>query len=194
MSDQTGERPGTSPGAGTSAGNNQAGNDTAERRNPGGTTEDSERTLLIDRLAESQRGLGRFLARDRSMPLLATTLTMQQLKVVMSLSFLGSASGQDLARELGIGLATMTGIVDRVVARGLASRREDPTDRRVRRVELTPAGRDLAAQILDAGASTWRDLLAHLDLETLRDLERVMGRLTELMADLHAKDHTPCAP
>ena len=41
---------------------------------------------------------------------------------------------------MGVSLATITGIVDRLAAQGLVTRREDPRDRRVRRVELT-AGR-----------------------------------------------------
>ncbi|GIH26717.1 hypothetical protein Aph01nite_50270 [Acrocarpospora phusangensis] len=173
MSDETGKTPDLTPG-GVGASDIDSAADVKE-----------ERQRLLERLGELQHGMGRFFARDRSLPLLASNLTMQQLKVVMTLSFLGSASGQDLARELGIGLGTITGIVDRVVAQGLASRHEDPSDRRVRRVELTPAGRDLSTQILDAGAATWRDLLAHLDLDTLRDLERVMRRLVEVMSELH---------
>ncbi|GAA1004127.1 hypothetical protein Aple_086250 [Acrocarpospora pleiomorpha] len=179
MSDETGTRPDLTPGDDVSGYVNDPDDFGLSAE------EAEERRSLLESLGETQHGMGRFLARDRSLPLLASNLTMQQLKVVMTLAFLGSASGQDLARELGIGLGTVTGIVDRVVAQGLATRHEDPADRRVRRVELTPAGRDLTAQILDAGTATWRDLLAHLDLTTLRDLDRVMRRLLEVMSTLH---------
>ncbi|GAA0404609.1 hypothetical protein Acor_23850 [Acrocarpospora corrugata] len=180
MSDETGKRPDPTPG-------DHVGGSTADpdADPPADPREQEERQRLLELIGEAQHGMGRFFARDRSLPLLASNLTMQQLKIVMTLSFLGSASGQDLARELGIGLGTVTGIVDRVVAQGLATRHEDPADRRVRRVELTPAGRHLTAQILDAGTATWRDVLAHLDMGTLRDLERVMRRLLDAMAALH---------
>jgi DNA-binding MarR family transcriptional regulator len=102
---------------------------------------------------------------------------MPQLKVVMFLAFHGSTSGQDLARQLGVGLGTVTGIVDRVVAQGLATRREDPHDRRVRRVELTAEGHAVAEEILDSGTAEWRAILSRLDTDTLRDLERVMRKL-----------------
>ncbi|WP_310742248.1 MarR family transcriptional regulator [Microbispora sp. H13382] len=150
--------------------------------------EDAERGCIIARLAELQRSMGRFFARDRSMPLLASTLTMQQLKVVMFLSFAGSTSGQELARHLGVGLATVTGIVDRVVAQGLASRHEDPHDRRVRRVELTEAGRRLTSEIIEAGTGGYIRLLRRLDTETLRTMETVMRKIEDAMRDMHADD------
>nr|WP_062340198.1 MarR family transcriptional regulator [Herbidospora sakaeratensis] len=147
------------------------------------TTDGDERDQLIDWIADTQRLLGRAFARDRSLPLLATTLTMQQLKVIVALSFHESASGQELARELGIGLGTLTGIVDRLVAHGLVSRREDPADRRVRRLTLTTEGRTLTDEMLDAGAANWRQILTHLDTDTLRDMSRVMQRISDVLIE-----------
>jgi DNA-binding MarR family transcriptional regulator len=149
-----------------------------------------DRDEIIARLAELQRGLGRFFARDRSLPIMASNLTMQQLKVVMFLSFHGSTSGQELARHLHVGLGTVTGIVDRVVAQGLATRREDPNDRRIRRVELTEAGKRLTAEIVDAGTTGYRRLLEHLDTETLRTMETVMRKIQQAMRDMAAEDHS----
>ncbi|MFD0891253.1 hypothetical protein ACFQ08_42465, partial [Streptosporangium algeriense] len=52
-----------------------------------------------------------------------------------------------------------------------------PNDRRVRRVELTPAGRTLVEQITDAGLADFRHLLGFLDTQTLRDALSVMTRI-----------------
>ncbi|GGO11163.1 hypothetical protein GCM10010116_22480 [Microbispora rosea subsp. aerata] len=155
---------------------------------PVASEDDAERGCIIARLAELQRSMGRFFARDRSMPLLASSLTMQQLKVVMFLSFAGSTSGQELARHLGVGLTTVTGIVDRVVAQGLATRHEDPNDRRVRRVELTEAGRRLTSEIIEAGTGGYIRLLRRLDTETLRTMETVMRKIEDAMREMHAED------
>ncbi|MBO3749735.1 MarR family transcriptional regulator [Streptosporangiaceae bacterium NEAU-GS5] len=144
---------------------------------------DNAREALIDWLVETQRGMGRHFARARSLPLLASNLTMPQLKLVMFLAFHGSTAGQDIARQLGVGLGTVTGIVDRVIAQGLATRREDPHDRRVRRVELTPKGHALAEEILDTGTAEWRAILSRLDTDTLRDLERVFLKLDAALHD-----------
>ncbi|MEU0570983.1 MarR family transcriptional regulator [Nonomuraea sp. NPDC005983] len=144
---------------------------------------DDEREDLIERITETQRGLGRTFARHPS-PLFTSNLTMRQLKVVMLLSLNGSASGQNLAQDLGVGLGTVTGIVDRLVTAGLVSRHEDPHDRRVRRVELTAAGAELVEEIQDAGLQQYRRIVAHLDTETLRALELVTRRIRAVADEL----------
>jgi DNA-binding MarR family transcriptional regulator len=140
---------------------------------------DDERETLIHRITETQRGLGRVFAQTRS-PLFTSNLTMRQLTVVMMLSAEGSASGQEIAHNLGVGLGTVTGIVDRLVTHGLVSRHEDPRDRRVRRIELTDAGAKLVSEIHDAGLEQYRRIMQHLDTETLRDLDRVTTRIREV--------------
>lgn len=150
---------------------------------------DDERDRLINRIGELQRDLGRFLAQRRPpSPLFDSNLTMRQLSVVMLLSYQDSASGQDLAHYLGVGLGTVTGIVDRLVGHGLVTRREDPNDRRVRRVELTPAGRTLVERITDAGLADFRHLIGLLDTQTLRDLLSVMDKLEAATVALCRQD------
>lgn len=143
-----------------------------------------ERDQLIKRISEIQRGLGRYFARDPS-PLFTSNLTMRQLKVVVLLSFTGSASGQDLAADLGVGLGTVTGIVDRLVGHGLVSRHEDPHDRRVRRIELTAQGRALVEEINDSGLQRFRRIMERLDTDTLRALEEVTQKVLAAAQDLH---------
>lgn len=143
-----------------------------------------ERDDLIRQIIEIQRDLGRALARRQS-PLFSSNLTMRQLKVIMLVAAEGSATGQDLAQHLGVTLGTVTGLVDRLVAHGLVSRQEDPQDRRVRRVSLTPAGRTLIEEINNAGLQEYRQIMKHLDLETLRCLHHVTVRLHEVAAELH---------
>ncbi|GAA4203847.1 hypothetical protein GCM10022252_62090 [Streptosporangium oxazolinicum] len=150
----------------------------------------NDREQLIDQIGAMQRDLGRLLAQHSApSPLFDSNLTMRQLKVVMILSDQDSASGQDLATHLDVGLGTVTGIVDRLVAHGLVTRREDPHDRRIRRVHLTPAGHTLIEQITDAGLTEFRRLLRHLDTPTLRDLCAIVDKLQR--AALTLRDHNP---
>ncbi|MEO3812526.1 MarR family transcriptional regulator [Sphaerisporangium sp. B11E5] len=146
---------------------------------------DAEREELIARIGESQHALGRAFAHDRSMPLLASNLTMQQLKVALILAHHGSTPGQELAHTLGVGLGTVTGIVDRLAAQGLVTRREDPNDRRVRLVELTDAGRRMTEQLIDAGLAGYRRLLDLLDTDALRRLDQVMAELRAAVTELY---------
>ncbi|TMR19216.1 MarR family transcriptional regulator [Nonomuraea zeae] len=138
-----------------------------------------EREELIRRITGTQRDLARLFAQHQS-PLFTSNLTMRQLKVVMLLSISGSASGQDLAHALGVGLGTVTGIVDRLVAHGLVSRHEDPQDRRVRRAELTPAGAALIEEINNAGMEHYQRIMDHLDTETLRALDHAVRAIRDV--------------
>jgi DNA-binding MarR family transcriptional regulator len=147
-------------------------------------TTDDDREALIQRISLLQRDLGRAWAHDRSMPVLLSTLTMQQFKVVMILSLQGSVSGQELAQKLGVGLGTVTGIVDRLVARDLVDRREDPADRRIRRIGLTDHGRKFTDEIADAGLARFRMVLERLDTETLHDFEQTMRKFTDAAMEL----------
>ncbi|MEU8245729.1 MarR family transcriptional regulator [Nonomuraea sp. NPDC048916] len=143
----------------------------------------NERDDLIRRITETQRSLGRAFAQHQS-PLFASNLTMRQLKVIVILAINGSASGQELATGLGVGLGTVTGIVDRLVAQGLVSRHEDPHDRRVRRVELTDAGVKLIEEINDARLEQYDLIMRHLDTDTLRALDMVIRRIRAVADEL----------
>jgi DNA-binding MarR family transcriptional regulator len=144
--------------------------------------QDAEKGPLVERVVEAQRQLQRSIASTHSNPLLQVNLTMQQLKVLIMLSTGGRRSSQELTRGLGVGSATVTGLVDRLVAQGLVARREDPRDRRVRLVEPTSMGRELIAQLEEAGAGHLRGLLETLDVSDLLSLERIIIRLTEAAA------------
>jgi DNA-binding MarR family transcriptional regulator len=130
----------------------------------------------------------------RSDPLLATSLTMPQLKALLVLHLRPEASGQDVMAAMGISLATVTGIVDRLAAHGLVTRREDPRDRRVRRLELTPAGRELMEGIITAGAAHQQRLLARLDDDALRIVEQAIDHLLDAAEAEQAAGEIPASP
>jgi DNA-binding MarR family transcriptional regulator len=139
----------------------------------------SERDNAIARIMRAQVRLYHLFALDRSNPLIAANLTMPQLKALLVLSLRPDASGQDVTDVMGISLATVTGIMDRLVAQGLVARREDPRDRRIRRLDLTPAGRELIDGINTAGAAHQRRLLAHLPVDKLLVIEQAVGYILE---------------
>ena len=121
---------------------------------------------------------GVLFAVDRTNPIFSVNLTMQQLKVLWLLSAQDGIGSQDLARQLGVTPATLSGIVDRLVAQGYAARTEDRDDRRVRRISLSPAGRAAMEEIMDSGTRTQRRLFDRLDDETLEMIVTVLERIT----------------
>jgi DNA-binding MarR family transcriptional regulator len=131
----------------------------------------------IERIMQARHDMTHAFAFARSGPLLAANLTMSQLKVLLVLARHDGASGHDLASALGVGPATLTGIVDRLVAHGLVTRREDSIDRRVRRVVLASAGREVVEAIIMAGGEQQRRILERLSVDELGVVERAFQLL-----------------
>ncbi|MFE9247823.1 MarR family winged helix-turn-helix transcriptional regulator [Streptomyces sp. NPDC007088] len=104
-------------------------------------------------------------------------LTGAQAKVLGLLS-LEPMPMRRIARKLKCEPSNVTGIIDRLEARGLVERRPDPDDRRVKLAAPTEQGRQTARQLRD-GLDFAREPLAGLSRAerlTLRDLLiRVVG-------------------
>jgi DNA-binding MarR family transcriptional regulator len=139
--------------------------------------------LIADIMGAQQR-LQRLFAYDRSNPLFSSQLTLSQLRILMLLSRSEGMSGSELAEELGVGLAALSGMIDRLVTNDLVLRREDPHDRRVRRISLSKAGDDLIGGIITAGAEKERKLLSRLTAEELAALSESMNLLAKVAQEM----------
>ncbi|GLX48546.1 MarR family transcriptional regulator [Streptomyces hygroscopicus subsp. hygroscopicus] len=105
----------------------------------------------------------------------AHALTGAQAKLLSLLS-LGPLPMRKLAQKLKCEPSNVTGIVDRLEARGLAERRPDPADRRVKMAAATDEGLRVARDLRE-GLRFAREPLAGLSEQergTLRDLLRRM--------------------
>jgi MarR family transcriptional regulator, transcriptional regulator for hemolysin len=89
----------------------------------------------------------------------------------------GPLSQSELADRLGVEGATMVAMVDRLVRAGLVVREPSTTDRRVKRVVLTPAGNLLYDKVRMEAAAFRKALLADIDPKKLL-------AATELLEDL----------
>ncbi|POX53774.1 MarR family transcriptional regulator [Streptomyces sp. Ru71] len=95
---------------------------------------------------------------------------------LLSLLSLEPLPMRKLAQKLKCEPSNVTGIVDRLEARGLVERRPDPADRRVKLAAATDEGRRVARDLRD-GLRFAREPLAGLsdaERESLRDLLRRM--------------------
>jgi DNA-binding MarR family transcriptional regulator len=138
---------------------------------------DPERDGLISAIEAHESRWHRNLVRLAPHPMFDSGLTMQQFRALLLLSADGPLPQGQLAAALGVGLATVTGIVDRLVARGLVERTEDAHDRRVRRAGLSSAGMAFLEQITNAGQEPRRRLLKVIDIDALRGLEHGLAAL-----------------
>lgn len=139
---------------------------------------------LIARIMDTQRRMQYLFAHDRSNPLFDAHLTMPQLKILLMVAAGGGSSGQELQRFMGVSPATVTGIVDRLVAHDLVTRHEDLHDRRVRRVVLTPHGQEIVDRIIMAGTERQARVLRRMTTDELG----VVVRATELLVAAAEED------
>lgn len=142
-----------------------------------------EKNRLIERIEGHERGFMRLMARENAAGLFSLNLTMRQIKVLMVLDIEESLSMHELADRLGVGLATTTGIVDRLAAQDLVGRREDPADRRIRRIELSAHGHEVIDQIRYSGRERKRRVLRRLDVDVLAAFDQVMEALGAAVED-----------
>lgn len=117
--------------------------------------------LIADIMGAQQR-LQQLFGYDRADPLFSSHLTLSQFKILMLLARHGNVSGGELAGMLGVGLAALSGMVDRLVQQDLVARTEDLHDRRVRRIGLSRKGAELIGSIVNAGEAKMRALLSRL--------------------------------
>jgi MarR family transcriptional regulator for hemolysin len=76
-------------------------------------------------------------------------------------------SQTQLADQMGVEGATMVAMVDRLVKSGLVVREVSTTDRRIKRVVLTAAGREVYDLVKVEAAAVRTDLLASVNTQDL---------------------------
>lgn len=87
----------------------------------------------------------------------------------------------ELQRRMLLAPATITGLVDALVKRGLVSRRRDEEDRRLVLLQLTPAGKELVDEVLEYRASVLQSALDGQDV----DAKLFIAYLDKIFQNLH---------
>ncbi|WP_062302116.1 MarR family winged helix-turn-helix transcriptional regulator [Demequina subtropica] len=128
----------------------------------------------------------------KSVPSLAETvshmgLTLHQFRALVILYAEDGCTTTDLADAVGVHPSVATGIVQRMVQRGIFNRHEDPDDRRIRRLSLTAEGRELAQEVVGTARVQRRAQLAALDDA---QLAQIRGALETMTAGLAASRAT----
>ena len=102
-------------------------------------------------------------------------VTPQQAKALLALD--DALPMRRLAERLGAEPSNITGIVDRLQARGLVERQADPTDRRIKLIAATDAGKSVTAELRGhlRFASDPLVALTEPQRRTLRDLLYLMA-------------------
>jgi len=121
-----------------------------------------------------------FFTQRSSLPTLAAELRLSPAQVhVLHVIAPGQPipMGQ-LADTLSCDASNVTGLVDRLESRGLVRRRPSDSDRRVKVLDLTPAGARLRAALVDRMTAP-PDMLSRLSPADQRALFRILSQLFE---------------
>jgi DNA-binding MarR family transcriptional regulator len=109
--------------------------------------------------------------------LLHMDVTMPQLKIMFILFINGVMRMSDLAADLQVTLATATGLVDRLVERGMVVRESQADDRRVVLSRLSDKGQKAVSGIWESARKNTRKLLLTVDTGQLEKLTEVLGNI-----------------
>jgi len=149
------------------------------------TSADGDRVALLTRLVQLHASFDRRAVSSLAEPLMSTPLTMQQLKVLTLIAAeRDRATGHGLAETLGVSVATMSGLVDRLVEHGMVRRSDDPDDRRIRRLSVTDAGSSTLRSLISSGNRMPPQVLDRLSDDDLRALVQGLVALDRAMAEL----------
>jgi DNA-binding MarR family transcriptional regulator len=116
-------------------------------------------------------------------------VTRSQWWVLANLSRHDSADGMmqtELARLMDVGKVTLGGLIDRLEASGYVARRPDPSDRRAKRVVLTPSGVRLLAEIQKIGEVVNAKIVADIPRSDIARTEDVLHRMKQQLISMDA--------
>jgi DNA-binding MarR family transcriptional regulator len=117
-------------------------------------------------------------------------LSMPRIKLLQYLSHSGPTRQNVIATCFDIAPRSVTDMVDCMERDGLAVRRDDPSDRRAKLVELTPTGSEAAARAGDARDELFGHIFGVLDAAQRASLLDLLTTLDKATAT--ADESSPC--
>jgi DNA-binding MarR family transcriptional regulator len=146
-------------------------------------TEKQKKEELVENILQLTDKVFRQLLPILPMEWLHLNLTISQLKVVLLLFITGHSRMSDIASELGVSLATATGVVDRLVERNLLIRNGDPDDRRVVLCQLSNDGEKIIRDLWQLSQKRAGALMIALDTQQLLLISEALQALTHAWED-----------
>jgi DNA-binding MarR family transcriptional regulator len=106
-----------------------------------------------------------------------------QWQVLRRVSAVGELSQKELQLAMQVEAATLTGIIDVLVAKGWLDRFESQTDKRCRVLRLTEAGTELCARIPDPYEAVETRMLAGMPAEEQAQLHEALETMIHNLED-----------
>lgn len=115
-------------------------------------------------------------------------LTMAQFKAVMLLCRTGRARSRDLADGLGIAPSAATPLVDRLVDQKLATRQDDPADRRIVWILPTKKAQAIYGELLHTSEEVLNDVITEVPAKDRNAVRKSVHLLADAASRVLAKD------
>lgn len=135
---------------------------------------DCLRQLIRTRMA-SRQAMQRFLRNT------GASITFEMLQILSSLWAEQGVSQQELARRTAKDKACLTNLMQNLERKGYVCRREDPKDRRTKRVYLTEEGERFRDWLVPQLKIYYNRLDEILGVEKLRHIEEVLKELEDVL-------------
>ncbi len=139
---------------------------------------------LMDSVLSASRALLAVAA--RSLAQVSDDVTLAQYRALVEIASRGPLRLVELAQALHVERSTATRMCDRLVRRGLVSRRRLTDDRRAVRISLTPAGRELIVAVTGHRRSELEQILVRMPasdqamvVKALRAFAQAAGEVPE---------------
>jgi DNA-binding MarR family transcriptional regulator len=121
-------------------------------------------------------------------------MSLTSLSTLATLELTGPRRITDLAASEGVTQPSMTALVTALERSGLVRRRNDPSDRRVALVTLTPGGMSFIRERRQAGVEDFVQLISELPADEADALARAFAALTHLQRlDEHRRGVSPAS-
>jgi DNA-binding MarR family transcriptional regulator len=134
---------------------------------------------LVSEIVELERRANRLIRQYPFDAWMEINLTVPQLKSLFFIAKQRGTNSRNLATALGVTPPNMTGIVDRLVKRGLVSRKENPEDRRAHILQVTEKGEAIITNLRDRRRSNILEILGRMNREELSCLGRGLALLVK---------------
>ena len=116
-------------------------------------------------------------------------LTGPQMLCLREITTHGALTTGALAKAVALSPATLTGILDRLEARGLVSRERRPEDKRRVLVSLTAMGRQMAQELPSPLQERFGERLTELSIDDQTSIRMALGSVARMMeSDADAAD------
>ncbi|HSN78314.1 MAG TPA: MarR family transcriptional regulator [Anaerolineae bacterium] len=116
--------------------------------------------------------------RDFSAFMRKSGLSMPQVSALYRLYYRGQCGVTDIAGHLDVSSAAASQMIERLVQQGLLERNEDPTDRRAKQIALSPDGRELMQESIEARVRWMAELTTVLSPEEQDTIVAALDALT----------------